>query len=230
MVAIRSRGTLRAPQLSLYYRDWNKKVDCVKRSLVLIVVAFFVGGCASETRIDWLADYEEVYATTILDAPTSKPGTFSPSSHGVVRRGEYLVELLGCGLCHTDGALVGDPDFDRSLAGSEIGIAFMNPLGDKNPGIVYPSNITPDNNTGIGNWTDTQIANAIRSGIGRHGSRRLATMPWRGYAKLSDDDVNAIVSYLRTIDAIEHRVPDEVEPGHRAGHPFVYFGIYRSKK
>lgn len=208
----------------------KKGVDGVKRSVFPILLALSVGGCASETSVDWLADYEEVYATTILDAPSSKPGTYSPSSRAVVVRGEYLVELLGCGSCHTDGALVGDPDFDRSLAGSGIGIAYANPLGDKRPGIVYPSNITPDDETGIGTWTDKQIVDAIRAGIGRHGSRRLATMPWRGYAKLSDDDATAIVSYLRTIDAVEHRVPSAVEPGQRASHPFVYFGIYRSKK
>jgi hypothetical protein len=124
---------------------------------------------------------------------------------------------------------VGDPDFDKSLGGSSIGIAYTNPLGEKNPGIIYPSNITPDTDTGIGNWTDAQIANAIRAGIGRHGSRRLASMPWRGYARISDDDVTAIVGYLRSIAPVDHQVPDEVEPGRRASHSFVYFGVYRSK-
>ena len=55
-------------------------------------------------------------------------------------------------------------------------------------------------------------------------------MPWRGYAKISEDDVSAIVSYLRGIKAVEHRVPDEVVPGDHASHPFVYFGVYRSKQ
>ncbi len=55
-------------------------------------------------------------------------------------------------------------------------------------------------------------------------------MPWRGYAKLSDDDADAIVSYLRTIKPVEHRVPAEVQPGKTASHPFVYFGVYRSKR
>ena len=54
-------------------------------------------------------------------------------------------------------------------------------------------------------------------------------MPWRGYAKLSDDDVTANVTYLRILDGIEHAVPGEVEPGKCAAKPFVYFGVYRSK-
>lgn len=201
----------------------------MKSAKILVFAAVLVGGCAAEAPMDLLVDYEEVDATTILDAPTSKPGTYSPQNRNVVARGEYLIELLGCGSCHTDGALIGEPDMQRSLAGSTIGIAFTNPLGERHPGVIYPSNITPDKTTGIGTWSDTQIANAIRAGIGRHGSRRLASMPWRGYAKLMDDDVTAIVSYLRTIDAVEHEVPAEVEPGRRATSPFVYFGVYRSR-
>jgi hypothetical protein len=54
-------------------------------------------------------------------------------------------------------------------------------------------------------------------------------MPWQAYAKISDDDLAAIVAYLRSIEAINHRVPDEVAPGQRATEPFVYFGVYRSR-
>jgi mono/diheme cytochrome c family protein len=202
----------------------------VKRIAYFLVAAVFLGACASEATDSTLDDYEEVDATTILDAPSARPGKYAPHNKATVERGEYLVELLGCGSCHTDGALAGDPDFDKALGGSKTGIAYTNPLGEKNPGIIYPSNITPDLKTGIGDWTDSQIANAIRAGIGRHGSRRLASMPWRGYARISEEDVTAIVGYLRSIEPVEHRVPDEVEPGQRARHPFVYFGVYRSKR
>ncbi len=164
-----------------------------------------------------------------MDAPSSVPGTYAPENRDLVERGEYMVELLGCGACHTNGALVGDPDMERSLAGSDTGIAYTSPMGDGHPGVVYPPNITPDPETGIGDWSDRQIANAIRAGIGRHGSRRITTMPWQGYARLSDDDVDAIVRYLRSVRPVVHRVPDAVVPGTRAQAPFVYFGVYRSK-
>lgn len=199
------------------------------RARILMIAAVLVAACASETPTDLLQDYEEVDAKTILDAPSAIPGTYAPERRGLVARGEYLVELLGCGACHTDGALAGDPDFERSLAGSQTGIAYTDPLGEKNPGVIYPPNITPDDDTGIGTWTDLQIANAIRAGIGRHAGRRIAWMPWQGYARISDDDVDAIVSYLRSIKAVRHKVPDAVEPGDRATHPYVYFGVYRSK-
>lgn len=199
------------------------------RARILMIAVVLMAACASETPTDLLQDYEEVDAKTILDAPSAIPGTYAPERRGLVARGEYLVELLGCGACHTDGALAGDPDFERSLAGSQTGIAYTDPLGEKNPGVIYPPNITPDDDTGIGTWTDLQIANAIRAGIGRHAGRRIAWMPWQGYARISDDDVDAIVSYLRSIKAVRHKVPDAVEPGDRATHPYVYFGVYRSK-
>lgn len=202
----------------------------MKSKLVTIFPLLALASCATDTPDELLRDYEEVDATTIIDAPAAGAGSYAPRTRKSVERGEYLVELLGCGSCHTDGALVGDADLVHALAGSRTGIAFTSPLGEKFPGVIYPSNITPDSRTGIGDWTDTQIANAIRAGIGRHGSRRIATMPWRGYAGLSDDDTVAIVRYLRSIDAVEHRVPDEVKPGQRAANPFVYFGVFRSRQ
>lgn len=202
----------------------------MKGSLTLIFLLLALASCATDTPGDLPGDYEEVDATTVIDAPAARAGTYAPQTRKSVERGEYLVELLGCGSCHTDGALVGDPDLQRALAGSRTGIAFTNPLGEKLPGVIYPSNITADSETGIGSWTDAQIADAIRAGIGRHGSRRITTMPWRGYTVLSDDDTMAIVRYLRSIEPVRHRVPDEVEPGERARHPFVYFGVYQSRQ
>ena len=196
----------------------------------LLVLPFVLINCATDSGIDPLGGYEEVDATSVLDAPRARPGQYALVDRDRAERGEYMVELLGCGSCHTDGALVGEANLERSLAGSQIGIAVSNPLGDKFPGVVYPANITPDVETGIGRWSDQQIANAIRAGIGRHGTRRIAVMPWQAYARVSDEDIEAIIVYLRGIEAIAHRVPDEVEPGQRASAPFVYFGVYRSRQ
>ncbi len=196
---------------------------------VALAVLYVLTSCATDPGIGPLAEYEEVDAVNIIDAPSPRPGQSAPGNAHIAARGEYLVELLGCGACHTDGALIGEPNLEKSLAGSRVGIAWSNPMGDKYPAVVYPSNITPDIETGIGMWSDPQIANAIRAGIGRHGGRRIASMPWQGYAKISDDDITAITAYLRSIEAVSHQVPDEVAPGQRATAPFVYFGVYRSR-
>jgi mono/diheme cytochrome c family protein len=203
------------------------------KSLALLAPLFLVA-CATEstteTSYDPLQDYEEVDATTVLDAPDAVPGKFAPEHLYKVERGEYLVELLGCGACHTEGALEGVPDFDKALAGSSIGIAFSSPLGEERPGIVFPPNLTPDEETGIGLWSDRQIENAIRVGVGRHSGRKIAVMPWQGYTRMQPEDVEAIVAYLRSIKPVSHKVPDEVKPGVTTEHPFVYFGVYRSRQ
>ena len=203
------------------------------KTISVTLTCFFLASCATETATqpprDSMQNYEEVAATAVLDAPEPVPGNFAPENLYQVERGEYLVELLGCGSCHTDGALEGVPDFDRALAGSGIGIAFSNPMGNQRPGIVFPPNLTPDEKTGLGSWSDQQIADALRLGAGRHTGRRIVIMPWQGYNKMTDEDVAAIVAYLRSIKPVRHKVPDEVPPGRETDRPFVYFGVYRSR-
>ena len=140
-----------------------------------------------------------------------------------------MVELLGCGTCHTNGALEGDPDIDNFLGGSDIGIAYMSPLDNRYPGVVFAPNLTPDVETGIGSWSDNELSMAIRQGKGRHSKRPGLVMPWPGYAKLSDEDTAAITQYLRSLEPVRHKVPDTVEPGQKTRESFVYFGFYRNK-
>jgi mono/diheme cytochrome c family protein len=210
-----------------------KEAGRVNTYRIALLVPFLLAACATETATeapyDPSQDYEELDATTVLNAPAPVAGNFAPEHRFQVERGKYFVELLACGSCHTDGALEGAPKLNKSLAGSKIGIAFSSPLGTERPGVVYPPNITPDKETGIGLWSDQEIERAIRIGLGRHAERRIAVMPWQGYTKMTNNDVTAIVSYLRSIDPVEHQVPDEVAPGQKASSPFVYFGVYRSR-
>ena len=152
------------------------------RSHALIVAATLLAACATERSVDSLDDYERLDNSGIVDAPAPVGGRFAPADRDTVDRGRYLVVLLGCGACHTNGAFEGAPDMDLALAGSQTGIAWTNPLETEHPGVVFPPNITPDEKTGIGRLTDAQVANAIRAGSASHGSRRLWTMPWLGYA------------------------------------------------
>ena len=195
-------------------------------SLALLIL---LASCASETYYDPLDDFIELDAVTIMDAPSVDLSGISLLEQEVVTRGEYLVELLGCGTCHTNGALVGTPELGQSLAGSSIGIAFTNPLQDREPGVIFPSNITPDIETGIGRLSERRIANSIRTGQNQHGGRVNSVMPWRAYRLISDDDVNAIVRYLVSIEPVVHRVPNEVLPGQRTSERFVYFGVYERR-
>lgn len=199
----------------------------MKTLLLTIASGMLLVACASTDNYNPLEDYKEVDATTNLDMPT--PTDVSADKQTMITRGEYLVELLGCGSCHTDGALIGKPDMSRSMAGSRVGIAYTNPLENKNPGIVFPPNLTPDRETGLGRWTDEDIAAALKAGAGRHGPRRILVMPWQRYAKISDQDVAAIIGYLRSLDPVVHQVPFAVQAGIQARNPFVHFGVYQSR-
>tara|TARA_R110002096_G_scaffold86020_5_gene198348 strand:- start:12410 stop:13021 length:612 start_codon:yes stop_codon:yes gene_type:complete len=200
----------------------------MKTHITIGFLLLSLNACASETQSNVLDAFEEVDATTIVDAPTADSTNLSAAEKATLRRGEYMVELLGCGSCHTNGALEGDPDQERMLAGSDIGIAYTSPLDNQHPGVVFAPNITPDVETGIGGWDVAQVVRAIRQGSGRHGDAASLVMPWPGYARLSDEDAMAIARYLKSIEPIRHKVPDKVAPGQKTNELFVYFGFYRS--
>ena len=196
-----------------------------KGAICRLIAAFalVLAGCASAN--DPLDDYEQVALLPAPDAPDAMAAGYPEER---VERGRYLVDLLSCGSCHTDGALIGAPDKARLLAGSGVGIATSNPLEKSNPGVVYPSNLTPDPNTGIGEWTLEQVVTLLQSGTDKHGTQTLPVMPWLNYSRLHQEDAEAIAMYLKSIPPVEHRVPANVLPGQRATSLFIHFGIYRS--
>lgn len=113
-----------------------------------------------------------------------------------VQRGEYLVNsILNCGNCHTPRGPAGA---DKPFAGGNL---FESPAFK-----VYSSNVTPDKETGIGNWSAEQIKKAIMHG-GRPNGATLAVMPAPYYAALKTADADAIVAYLRSLKPIKNEVP-----------------------
>lgn len=199
-----------------------------KTGLIFCLTATFSLTVSCTNSYDPLKDYEQLQPANVFETPA--PGTGTPHDPEEVSRGRYLVALLGCGSCHTDGALEGRPDQNRLLAGSGTGIAYSNPLVESRPGVVYPPNLTPDRETGIGNWSVEQIAKQLRTGIDNHGGRSIPVMPWPAYAKITPEDARAIAVYLKSLPPVKHRVPEKVSPGQKAPAPFVHFGIYRSRQ
>ena len=113
-----------------------------------------------------------------------------------VQRGDYLVNsILNCGGCHTPRGPAGA---DKPFAGGNL---FETP-GFK----VYTSNLTPDKDTGLGNWTADQIKRAITHGVRPNGAT-LAAMPVSYYTALTTRDADAIVAYLRSLKPIRNEVP-----------------------
>jgi mono/diheme cytochrome c family protein len=125
---------------------------------------------------------------------------FAPDGSDPVALGDYLANtIMGCTDCHTPvdpatGAFIED----EWLAGGQ---PWEGPWG-----IVYGGNITPHEETGIGTWTDEQISRVLREGV-RIDGRRLVLMPWEDYAAISDDDLTALIAYLRSIPAVDNEAP-----------------------
>ena len=200
------------------------------RTLVTLSLSVFFAGCASEvsTYYNPLDDFDQLDPTTIFAMPEPLP---TPNySADQLQQGKYLVGLLGCGSCHTDGALAGAVNSARLLAGSSVGIAYTSPLVDSFPGVVYPPNLTPDMETGLGSWTINRLVQMIRVGTTDHSSRSLPVMPWPAFAGITEDDAFAIAAYLKSLPPVRHEVPANVRPGQPASAPFVHFGVYQPKQ
>ncbi|HBK06053.1 MAG TPA: phosphomannomutase [Acetobacteraceae bacterium] len=117
-------------------------------------------------------------------------------------RGAYLVgTIMTCNNCHTPMGPSG-PQFDKALSG---GLTF-----DVPPFNVTAPNITQDKETGIGNWTDAEIKQTLRSGIRPNGAKLAGVMPSGFYGAITEPDMDAIVAYLRTVKPISNKVPAPV--------------------
>lgn len=117
-----------------------------------------------------------------------------------IKRGEYLARAGLCIDCHTDS----DND-GRELAGG-------NPI--KTPfGTIYSTNITPDQETGIGKWTDDEFLRAMRHGIGRNGEHLFPAFPYTAFTHMTDEDVLAIKAYLFSVDPVQQQnKPPDMKP------------------
>ena len=160
---------------------------------------------------------------------TSNP---APSA---VERGQVLVDAVGCHDCHTPKTMGKDgPEIDTSrlLAGHvathqlpppppvQQGPWIVTGTWDLTAwsgpwGISYAVNLTPDQDTGIGAWTEQMFVGALRTGKHMGVSRPiLPPMPWPAFRNMTDDDLKAMFAYLRTVPPIKNRVPDPVFASH----------------
>jgi len=135
-----------------------------------------------------LADYHEAN-------PTGVPVDLSRAD--VVSRGEYLAKAADCVVCHTAPG-------GEAFAG---GLAFPLPFGT-----LYSTNITPDKDIGIGNYTDRDFLNAVRQGVRKDGTRLYPAMPYTSYTFMTDADVLAIKAYLLSLPAVRRQnEPDTLQ-------------------
>jgi mono/diheme cytochrome c family protein len=131
-----------------------------------------------------LADYKAA-------DPTGVPAPLAKAS--LVARGEYLARAADCMVCHT----------------SEGGKPYAGGLGFKLPfGTLYSTNITPDKDTGIGNYSDQDFLAAVHRGTRRDGARLYPAMPYTSYTYITDADALAIKAYLFSLAPVRAAAPE----------------------
>ena len=123
-----------------------------------------------------------------------------------VKRGQYLVDTLGCAQCHSP-----TDEEKRILPGMKLAGGMridINPFGS------FPTgNLTSDTATGLGSWADEEIKRVITKGILRDGSRLLPfPMDYGSFSTMTSSDLDAIVAYLRTVPPVSNRIPPPTRP------------------
>lgn len=139
--------------------------------------------------------------TVIKPYPLPKAPIATPPRTDKVAYGRYMMNVLDCYSCHS-------PDFTKvnHQAPPETP-GFMtggNPLRDGQGGIVYSANLTPDDETGIGKWSEADFVRALKKGFRPDG--RVLRPPMEPRTALGDDEAAAIYAYLRTIAPVRHEV------------------------
>ena len=147
-----------------------------------------------------------VVAATVLGHPVR--------AETQVERGQYLAHIMDCGGCHHTGAFTPQPNLETPLAGSDIGFEIPG------MGVFYPPNLTPDAETGLGKWSDAEIITAFTTGVRPDGRQLSPAMPWISYAHITADDATALVTYLRSLKPVEHKVPGPCTAGDKPTAPY----------
>jgi mono/diheme cytochrome c family protein len=116
-----------------------------------------------------------------------------PQGQELIERGRYLATAGDCVACHSiagGGAYAG-------------GLAFKLPFGT-----IYSSNITPDKETGIGDWSDAEFVRAMKHGVGKNGEDLYPAFPYTSYALMTTDDMLAIKAYLFSLPPVKAKTPE----------------------
>lgn len=166
----------------------------MKRHFILLAAfAVIVSACRTSSRTSETPPQFTIRPLTSV--------RFEPTN-ARLERGRYLSEgALQCFVCHTDRDWTkpGAPPISEMKGAGHI-------WGEDNPGLVAP-NITPDKETGAGNWTDDMLARAIREGISHDGRVLDVQMFYGNYRFLSDEDLASVIVYLRSLKPIRNLLP-----------------------
>ena len=184
-----------------------------------LLTAIAVGACSQQSS---------------TPATAEAPAAPAAPAMSQVERGRLLIYGGGCHDCHSPKKFetgAPEPDMDRPLSGHPESAGVHQPFKPQpgSPwtthaydhltawsgawGVSFAANLTPDNNTGIGIWTEQMFVDAIKQGKHMGTSRPiLPPMPWTQYRELPDEDLKAMFAYLKSLKPIANRVPTPLGP------------------
>jgi hypothetical protein len=188
--------------------------------MVFFAVAVALAGCTSSERV--------------AEAPATTPAPAAAPALSQVELGKKLIIGGGCHDCHTPKKMTPKgPDFDMDLQLSghpeKAGVPQPYKPAKGSPyiihvndhltawsgpwGVSFAANLTPDQNTGLGIWTEDMFVKALKQGKHMGAGREiLLPMPWFWYGQLPEEDLKAMFAYLKTIKPIANRVPVPLTP------------------
>lgn len=118
---------------------------------------------------------------------------YAQANKDLIAQGQYIFAIAGGCACHTV------PKQTYHTGGRAFPIPF---------GTVFSTNITQDKETGLGDWTDQQIHDAMGPGFRRDGSRLIPVMPYQAYSGMAQQDLKALVAYMKTLKPVKKATPD----------------------
>jgi hypothetical protein len=178
-----------------------------------------------------------VFAVVTFRTPSESLADTHGTGEDQIARGEYLITVGGCHDCHTPKKFGPEGmsfDMDRKFMGHPaeetlppvpdgvLGMEGWGFLGNHHLtgfagpwGLSFSANLTPDEETGIGSWTEEMFIKAMKTGqhMGE-GRPILPPMPWFNLAEAKEDDLKAIFAYLQSLPPIHNPVPQPVPPAH----------------
>jgi len=155
----------------------------------------------------WLIFLFFVFLFDSITAQAQEPGS------DLAQRGQYIFSLAGGCACHT--APKGTP----KIGAREFPIPMAK---------IYSTNLTADKETGLGDWSEQQIRDAMTKGIRANGEKLLPVMPYEAYSGMAEEDLKALIAYVRSLKAVRKETPalKTWAPFYRAGGTFVWFRFF----
>jgi len=176
----------------------------LKWAVIVIVVVALIGFCAFLYNIPpFFLISPEQFGKQIADAPPTVTDIADPAERAIAERGRYIVMTTGCIGCHS---VVGSQGPDLSLYLGGGGLKAQTPRAT-----FVSRNLTPDKETGLGRRTDDEVKRVLRSGTFSDGHVVAGSaMPWPVFSNWTEEDLHAVVVYLRHLKPIHHVTPEPV--------------------